>query len=105
MKLLEARPGLALVLRGRSGAEDDRYLATEMLAEAAASGTELPSLSAAEAGFFGLSWWWQALSVAGMVAAICLVYVFLNVATRGYYVWSLRVAAIILAALAILFLA
>jgi len=50
-KLLEARPGLALVLRGRSGPEDDRYLATEMLAEAAASDSELPALSAAEAGF------------------------------------------------------
>jgi hypothetical protein len=50
-KLLEARPRLALVLRGRSGPEDDRYLATEMLAEAAASDSELPALSAAEAGF------------------------------------------------------
>ncbi|MBW1687851.1 MAG: DUF748 domain-containing protein [Deltaproteobacteria bacterium] len=51
VKLLEARPGLALVLRGRSGPEDDRYLATEILAEAAASDSELPSASAAEAGF------------------------------------------------------
>jgi hypothetical protein len=52
VKLLEARPGLALVLRGRSNSEDDRYLATEMLAEAAASGSELPAVSAGEAGFF-----------------------------------------------------
>jgi hypothetical protein len=51
-KLLEARPGLALVLRGRSNSEDDRYLATEMLAEAAANGSELPSVGAAKAGFF-----------------------------------------------------
>jgi hypothetical protein len=51
-KLLEERPGLALVLRGRSGPEDDRYLATEMLAEAAASGSELPAVGAAKAGFF-----------------------------------------------------
>jgi hypothetical protein len=52
VNLLEARPGLALVLRGRSNSEDDRYLATEMLAEAAASGSELPAVSAGEAGFF-----------------------------------------------------
>jgi hypothetical protein len=52
VKLLETRPGLALVLRGRSGSEDDRYLATEMLAEAAANDSELPSVSAAQAGFF-----------------------------------------------------
>jgi hypothetical protein len=52
VKLLEARPGLALVLRGRSNAADDRYLATEMLAEAAADDSELPAVSAGEAGFF-----------------------------------------------------
>jgi hypothetical protein len=51
-KLLEARPALALVLRGRSNSDDDRYLATEMLAEAAASDSELPSVNAGEAGFF-----------------------------------------------------
>jgi hypothetical protein len=38
------------------------------------------------------------LSVAGILAVMGLVYVFLNAATRGYYVWSLRIAAIILAA-------
>jgi len=51
-KLLETRPGLALVLRGRSGPEDDRYLAIQMLAEAAANDSELPAVSAAKAGFF-----------------------------------------------------
>ena len=39
----------------------------------------------------------KALSVAGMAAAICVVYLFLNAATRGYYAWSLRVAAVVLA--------
>ncbi len=52
VKLMEARPGLALVLRGRSGPEDDRYLATETLAEAAGGDAELSSVSAGEAGFF-----------------------------------------------------
>jgi hypothetical protein len=51
-KLLETRPALALVLRGRSGPEDDRYLATQMLAEAAANGSEWPAVGAAKAGFF-----------------------------------------------------
>ncbi len=36
------------------------------------------------------------LSFVGMSAVILLVYVFLNAATRGYYVWSLRIAAILL---------
>jgi len=51
-ELLESRPGLALVLRGRSGPEDDRYLATEMLAEAAVNGSEWPAVGAAKASFF-----------------------------------------------------
>ncbi len=33
-----------------------------------------------------------ALSIFGLMVLICLVYLFLNAATRGYYVWSLRVA-------------
>ncbi len=36
------------------------------------------------------------LSFVGMAAVILLVYVFLNAATRGYYSWSLRIAAVIL---------
>jgi hypothetical protein len=35
------------------------------------------------------------------MALVCLVYLFLNAATRGYYVWSLRVAAVVLIAVAV----
>jgi hypothetical protein len=38
------------------------------------------------------------LSFIGMAAVILLVYAFLNAATRGYYVWSLRIAAMVLLA-------
>lgn len=36
------------------------------------------------------------LSFVGMAAVIALVYAFLNAATRGYYSWSLRIAALVL---------
>lgn len=35
-----------------------------------------------------------ALSVAGVIALVCVVYVFLNSVTRGYFVWSLRAGAL-----------
>jgi hypothetical protein len=35
-----------------------------------------------------------ALSIAGVVALVCVVYIFLNSVTKGYFVWSLRAAAI-----------
>ncbi len=35
-----------------------------------------------------------AVSIAGLIALVSLVYVFLNTATRGYFVWSLRAGAI-----------
>ena len=38
------------------------------------------------------------LSFVGMAAVIALVYAFLNAATRGYYSWSLRIAALVLLA-------
>ncbi len=38
------------------------------------------------------------LSGAGLVLVILLVYVFLNAATKGYYVWSLRIACSVLLA-------
>jgi len=43
------------------------------------------------------------ISAAGIMILICLVYLFLNAATRGYYTWSLRIAATVLI-LATLFL-
>jgi hypothetical protein len=41
-------------------------------------------------------------SVVGLLALITVVYVFLNAATKGYYVWSLRIAGIVLAAAVII---
>ncbi len=43
-------------------------------------------------------------SIVGLVVLITVVYVFLNAATKGYYVWSLRVAGIVFAFVVIIFL-
>ena len=48
-KVLEVRPGLALVLRGRSDPSDDPALAQRILAERVVAKQELPSV---DAGFF-----------------------------------------------------
>ncbi len=45
-----------------------------------------------------LTWARMLLTLLGLGVLITVVYVFLDVATRGYYTWSLRVAAILLAA-------
>jgi hypothetical protein len=37
-----------------------------------------------------------------MFALICVVYLFLNAATRGYYAWSLRIALIIVLGIGVL---
>jgi len=42
------------------------------------------------------TWIHELVSVAGMAILICVVYLFLNAATRGYYTWSLRIAAVVL---------
>lgn len=34
------------------------------------------------------------LSIAGVIALVCVVYIFLNSLTKGYFVWTLRAAAI-----------
>ncbi len=41
-------------------------------------------------------------TLAGMFALICVVYLFLNAATRGYYAWSLRIALIIVLGIGVL---
>jgi Na+/melibiose symporter-like transporter len=47
--------------------------------------------------------WAQQIGAAiGVVILICLVYLFLNAATKGYYTWSLRVAALVLIAAGVL---
>ena len=38
-----------------------------------------------------LSWAKRGGTLIGMFALICVVYLFLNAATRGYYAWSLRI--------------
>ena len=43
------------------------------------------------------SWLRIVLSALGMLALVCVVYVFLNSATKGYYRAALRVAAVLLA--------
>jgi hypothetical protein len=43
------------------------------------------------------SWLRTAMSGAGLLALIVVVYLFLNMATRGYYVWSVRLATAVLA--------
>ena len=50
------------------------------------------------------SWMQMLLTVAGLLTLITVVYAFLNAATKGYYVWSLRIAGIVLAAVAIILL-
>ena len=44
------------------------------------------------------SWLRTAMSGAGLLMLIVMVYLFLNMATRGYYVWSVRLATAVLAA-------
>jgi hypothetical protein len=43
-------------------------------------------------------------SIVGLIVLITVVYVFLNAATKGYYVWSLRVAGFVFALVVIILL-
>jgi hypothetical protein len=47
-------------------------------------------------------WMRTTLSIAGLAALITIVYLFLNAATRGYYVWALRIGAVVIVAVGIL---
>ncbi len=38
----------------------------------------------------------ELFSIVGIIILICVVYLFLNAATKGYYTWSLRIAAVVL---------
>jgi hypothetical protein len=44
-----------------------------------------------------MSWARMIVSAIGVLVIIVLSYLFLNMATRGYYVWSLRIAGTVLA--------
>lgn len=41
------------------------------------------------------SWTTHLISVGGLLALVCGLYVFLNAATKGYYAWSLRVVVVL----------
>ncbi|MBN1816064.1 MAG: hypothetical protein JW828_01810 [Sedimentisphaerales bacterium] len=43
-----------------------------------------------------ITWAKMILTFLGIAGLICIVYAFLNAATRGYYTWSLRIAAVVL---------
>lgn len=48
------------------------------------------------------SWIRELASIVAMMILICVVYLFLNAATRGYYTWSLRIAAFVFTLVGIL---
>lgn len=50
------------------------------------------------------NWAQMFITVVGLLTLITVVYAFLNAATKGYYVWSLRIAGIVLAMIAIILL-
>ena len=54
-----------------------------------------------EADSMRMSWARMGLSVIGVLVLIGLIYFFLNAATMGYYEWSLRIAGVVLAIIAI----
>jgi hypothetical protein len=48
-----------------------------------------------------MGWARMGLSSVGVLVLISVIYFFLNMATRGYYEWSLRIAGVVLAIVAI----
>jgi hypothetical protein len=59
--------------------------------------TRLADLKAREFRQAQMTWARMALSAVGVVVLIGVIYFFLNMATRGYYEWSLRIAGAVLA--------
>ena len=66
--------------------------------------TELARRKAVMARARKMTWARMSLSIVGLLVLITVVYAFLNAATKGYYVWSLRVAGIVLALITIILL-
>jgi len=62
---------------------------------------QLSRMKVVESGEVRETWARMGLSVVGVLALISVIYFFLNMATRGYYEWSLRIAGVILAVVAI----
>ena len=54
------------------------------------------------AGAERTSWARMGFSVIGVLVLIGSIYFFLNMATRGYYEWSLRIAGVVLAIVAVI---
>lgn len=50
------------------------------------------------------TWLQMILSLAGIIALICVVYLFLNAATKGYYTWTLRIVAVVFTVIFVLIL-
>lgn len=67
----------------------------------AAKLTRLATEKAHEARAVRMSWARMGLSIVGVLALIAVIYFFLNMATMGYYEWSLRIAGVVLAIVAI----
>jgi hypothetical protein len=68
------------------------------------SGSKLAQLAKAkthESRQMRETWARMGFSVIGVVLLIGIIYFFLNMATMGYYEWSLRIAGIVLAIVAI----
>ncbi len=66
--------------------------------------TQLAHQKAVTARARKMTWARMSLSIVGLLVLITVVYAFLNAATKGYYVWSLRVAGIVLALIVIILL-
>jgi hypothetical protein len=64
--------------------------------------TRLADQKARELRALRMSWARMGFSVLGVLVLIGVIYSFLNMATRGYYEWSLRIAGVVLAILAII---
>lgn len=73
----------------------------DLIDVSAANLAQLTQRKAWEAHSTRLSWARMALSVVGVLVLISVIYFFLNMATRGYYEWSLRIAGVVLAVVAI----
>jgi hypothetical protein len=69
------------------------------------SGPKLAQLANQKAREFRqvkMTWARMGFSAVGVVVLIGVIYFFLNMATRGYYEWSLRIAGVVLAIVAVL---
>ena len=62
----------------------------------------LGSRKTAEVTVVRVTWARMILSALGVLVVIIATYLFLNMATRGYYVWSLRIAGVVLAVMGVI---